>query len=157
MFKNIYMTLQEQIRNDLKEAMRAGDAAKRDVLRMLESAVKNAAIEKKLDRETIDDALVQEVVRRSVKQRKDSIEQYEQGGRADLAEQERQEVAVLRQYLPAAMGEEELRAVVVKALEESAAASPADFGKAMGKAMQAVSGRAEGDAVKKIVEELLGK
>jgi uncharacterized protein YqeY len=151
------MTLQEQIRQDMKDAMRAGDAMKRDVLRMLESAVKNAAIEKKLDRETIDDALVQEVIRRSVKQRKDSIEQYEQGGRPELAEKEKEEVEVLRQYLPQAIGEDEVRNIVQDVVRETGAASPSDFGKVMGKAMQAVGGRAEGDVVKRIVEEALGK
>ena len=151
------MTFQEQIRIDLKDAMRSGDSLRRDVLRMLESAIKNVAIEKRLEREAVDDSIVQEVIRRSVKQRRDSVEQYTQGGRADLAEKELQEIAILQGYMPQALGEEELRALVTQAVEESGATSVADFGKAMGKAMQAVNGRAEGDEVKKIVQELLGK
>lgn len=156
-FTFLLMTLQEQIRADLKNAMRSGDALRRDVLRMLESAVKNVAIEKKLERESVDDGIVQDVIRRSVKQRRDSVEQYTQGGRADLAEKELQEIAVLQQYLPQALSEDELRTLVSKAVEESGVIAMSDFGKAMGKAMQAVSGRAEGDAVKKVVQELLGK
>jgi uncharacterized protein YqeY len=151
------MTLQEQIREDLKTAMRGGDIVRRDVLRMLESAVKNAAIEKKLSREFIDDSVVQEVIRRSVKQRKDSVEQYEQGGRPELAEKERQEIEILQQYLPAAMGEEELRGIVASVVAEMGEVSSADFGKVMGKVMQTVAGRAEGDVVKKVVQEMLRK
>lgn len=151
------MTLQEQIRNDLKDAMRAGDAMKRDVLRMLESAVKNTAIEKKLERDVIDDAVVLETIRRAVKQRKDSIEQYEQGGRADLADQEKSELEVLMAYLPAMLGEDAVRVLVNEAVAETGAASAADFGKVMGKAMAKVNGQADGDVVKKIVQETLGK
>lgn len=151
------MNLQDQIRNDLKDAMRSGDAMKRDVLRMLESAVKNTAIEKKLDRSSVDDAIVQDTVRRSIKQRKDSIEQYTAGGRADLAEKEQQEIEVLQSYMPKQMDETELRGLIEAALSEAGVSGPQDFGKAMGKVMQAVAGRAEGDVVKKIVQELLAQ
>lgn len=151
------MNLQERIHDEMKDAMRSGDTLKRDVLRMLESAVKNAAIEKKIDRALVDDAIVQDVIRRSVKQRKDSVEQYTAGGRADLAEKEQQEIEVLQEYLPKQMDEAELRKLVEQALGEVGAVGPNDFGKAMGKVMQAVAGRAEGDVVKKIVQELLGK
>lgn len=149
------MTLQEQIRADLKEAMRASDSVKRDVLRMLESAAKNVAIDKKLDRETLDDSVVIEAVRRAVKQRKDSIDQFEQGGRADLAEQEKLELAVLVAYLPASMSEDAVRVIATKVIADFGTATPADFGKVMGKVMQATEGQAEGDVVKKVVQEIL--
>lgn len=149
------MTFQEQIRSDLKDAMRAGDTVKRDVLRMLESAAKNVAIDKKLDREVVDDAVVLEAVRRAVKQRKDSIEQFEQGGRADLATDEKAELAILEAYLPASLSEEAIRETVRKVISEFGEYSSSDFGKIMGKAMQAINGQAEGDAVKKIVQEVL--
>ncbi len=149
------MTLQEQVRSDMKDAMRAGDTAKRDVLRMLESAAKNVAIDKKLDRETLDDSVVLEAVRRAVKQRKDSIEQFELGGRADLAEQEKIELTILAAYLPASLSEEVVRERVAKVLSEAGVVSPSDFGKIMGKAMQAMEGQADGDMVKKIVQESL--
>lgn len=149
------MTLQEQIHIDLKEAMRAHDAVKRDVLRMLESAVKNVAIDKKLEREVIDDSVVLEAIRRAVKQRKDSIEQFEQGGRADLAEQEKLELAILDAYLPAALSEDVVRGITQKVILEFGVATPADFGKIMGKVMQAVNNQADGDMVKKIVQDIL--
>lgn len=149
------MTLQEQIRADLKDAMRAGDVAKRDVLRMLESAAKNVAIDKKLERETIDDSVVLEAIRRAVKQRKDSIEQFEQGGRADLAEQEKVELSLLTVYLPASLDEASIRVIARQVIAEFGVAAPSDFGKIMGKVMQAVNGQADGDVVKKIVQEIL--
>lgn len=151
------MTMQEQIRHDLKEAMKSGDSVRRDVLRMLESAAKNVAIDKKLEREVLDDSVVIEAVRRAVKQRKDSIEQFEQGGRADLAEQEKVELEILNGYLPATMSEDAVREALQSVFAELGDVTPADFGKVMGKAMQAVQGQAEGDVVNKVVQEFLNK
>jgi uncharacterized protein YqeY len=151
------MTLQERIRTDLKDAMRAGDTVKRDVLRMLESAAKNVAIDKKLERETLDDSIVLEAIRRAVKQRKDSIEQFEQGGRVDLAEQEKAELSILIAYLPASLSEDAVRAIVQVVIDEFETVEASDFGKVMGKAMQAVNGQSDGDTVKKIVQEILNK
>lgn len=150
------MNLQETIRAEMKDAMRSGDTLKRDVLRMLESAVKNLAIEKRVSRDTFSDELVHEAIRRAVKQRKDSIEQYKQGGRPELAEKETSELAILQAYLPQPMQEEEVRKIVRKVIEETGASSSSDFGKVMGKVMQAVEGRADGDVVKKLVQESLG-
>lgn len=152
-----YMLLYEQLREDLKGAMRAGDAFKRDVIRFLESAVKNTAIEKRKPVTEMTDAEVQEVIKRSIKQRKDSIAQYEAGGRPELAEKEQREVDVLQAYLPEAMSEEAVRELVKQALAESGVTDMSGFGKAMGAAMKLVSGRAEGDVVKKLVEEELKK
>lgn len=151
------MTFQEQIRADLKDAMRSGDSVRRDVLRMLESAAKNVAIDKKLDRETMDDSVFLEAIRRAVKQRKDSIEQFEQGGRPELAEGEKVELAILEAYLPASMSEEAIREIAEKVIAEAGATSPEDFGKVMGKVMAATNGQAEGDVVKRIVQEILSK
>jgi hypothetical protein len=149
------MPLQEQIRTELKDAMRAGDTVKRDVLRMLESAVKNIVIERKLERDVIEDYVFLEAIRRAVKQRKDSIEQFEKGGRTDLADQEKLELAVLITYLPVALSEDAVRVIVQKVIAEFGTATPSDFGKIMGKSMQAVNDQAEGDVVKKIVQEIL--
>ena len=151
------MTLQEQIHIDLKDAMRAKDIVKRDVLRMLESAAKNVAIDKKLERETIDDSVVLEAIRRAVKQRKDSIEQFEQGGRADLAESEKAELVILTSYLPALLSEDIVREMAVKVIAEFGPATPADFGKIMGKVMAATNGQSDGDVVKRIVQEMLNQ
>lgn len=149
------MSLYEQLNDDLKRAMREGDAFRRDVIRLLGSAVKNAAIEKRKPVAEMADAEVEEVIKRGIKQRKDSIEQYEAGGRAELADKERQEMEVLQAYLPEAMPEDAVRALVAQAVTESGAAGMADFGKAMGAAMKLVAGRADGTLVKRLVEETL--
>ncbi|MDD5084141.1 MAG: GatB/YqeY domain-containing protein [Candidatus Moranbacteria bacterium] len=149
------MTLQEQIRTDLKDAMRAGNTVKRDVLRMLESAAKNVAIDKKMEREVLDDSVVLEAIRRAVKQRKDSIEQFKQGGRDDLAKQETQELAVLVAYLPASLDEDAVRELAQQVIAQFGPTTPSDFGKIMGKVMAATNGQSDGDVVKKIVQELL--
>lgn len=149
------MALYAQLRDDLKAAMKGGDTLRRDVIRFLDSALKNAAIEKRKPVAELTDQEVEEVIRRSIKQRKDSIEQYAAGGRAELAEQERSEVAVLETYLPAAMPDAELESLVREALAEAGAVSAADFGKAMGAVMKKVAGRAEGDRVKAVVQKLL--
>lgn len=149
------MSLKEQIISDLKEALKSGDAFKRDVLRMLSSALKNAEIEKKKKEEGLNDQEVLEVVKRSIKQRKDSIEQYEKGGRADLAEKEKKEVELLSIYLPEQMSENKVREEIRKVIAETGASSQKDFGKVMGMSMKRLSGQADGDLVKKIVEEEL--
>lgn len=150
------MSIKEKIHNDLKEAMKAGDALKRDTLRMLDSAIKNTEIEK-MKRETgLADEEVIEVAARAVKQRKDSIEQYEKGGRADLAEKEKQELEILLAYLPEQMDEDNIREVVKGVIAETGASSKTDMGKVMGQAMGKLKGQADGNVVKKIVEEVLG-
>ena len=138
------MTLQEQLREDLKAAMRAGEAQKRDVIRFLESAVKNVAIEKRKPVTELSDEEVLEVVRRSVKQRKDSIAQYTAGGREDLASTEQEEVVILQAYLPQGLDESVIRELVAQSLAESGVTEMKDFGRAMGAAMKLVAGRAEG-------------
>ena len=112
------MTLPERIDSDLKDAMRARDANKLGVLRMLKSALKNAAIEKGASAAILEDAEATQVVRKQVKQRQDSIESFEKGGRPELAEKERAEIAVLQQYLPAAMSSEELSRLVRETIAE---------------------------------------
>lgn len=149
------MTLYETIGNHLKEAMKSGDTLRRDTLRLLSSAIKNVAIEKHKAPAEFSDDEVEEVLRRMVKQRRDSIEQYLAGNRADLAEKEEAELHLLAAYLPQAMPEEELRALVESALKESGMTAKAEMGRAMGVAMKKVAGRASGDDVRRIVESLL--
>lgn len=151
------MTLHEHLREDLKQAMRSGDSFKRDIIRFLESALKNVAIEKRKPISDLTDAEVQEVIRRSIKQRKDSVEQYESGGRPELAEKEKKEMLLLQTYLPQAMDEVSVRNLVRQAVIETGAAGMGDFGRAMGAAMKLVAGQAEGDIVKAILEEELKK
>lgn len=149
------MSLKEKISSDLKEAMKAGDSVRRDALRMLESAIKNSEIEKKKKDEGLSDQEVVEVVSRGIKQRRDSIEQYEKGGRIELADKERKEIEFLMAYVPEQIGEDKIREVVKEIIAQSGASSGEDMGKVMGQSMGKLKGQADGNLVKKIVEEEL--
>ncbi|OGI21350.1 MAG: hypothetical protein A2808_01650 [Candidatus Moranbacteria bacterium RIFCSPHIGHO2_01_FULL_55_24] len=149
------MALYGTLTAELKDAMKAGNAEKRDTLRMLQSAVKNLAIEKRVSPEELSDADVESVIKRLVKQRKDSIEQYRAGGREDLAAKEEAELSLLSAYLPEALPEAELTALVEAALKEGGFTEKSQIGQAMGAAMQKVAGRASGDDVRRLVMERL--
>ena len=138
------MTLQERVDSDLKEAMRAKDATKLGVLRMLKSALKYAAIAKSGAESELSDAEAIQVIRKQAKQRQDSIESFEKGGRTELADKEKEELALLNTYLPQAMSSEELEKVVRETIAELGATSKAQMGAVM-KALQAkAGGRADG-------------
>lgn len=146
--------LKKQIFEDLKSAMREGNAEKRDTLRMLDSMIKNAEIDKKKREEGLSDEEVQEVVLKAIKQRKDAIAQYVEGGREELADKEKKEIEILSAYMPVQLGEDEIRKIVRETLAEAGAA---DMGKAMGAVMAKLKGQADGTIVRKIVEEELKK
>jgi uncharacterized protein YqeY len=149
------MTLEQRIDSDLKEAMRAKDAAKLSVLRMLKSALKYSAIEKAGADGKLDDTESTQVIRKQVKQRQDSIESFEKGGRAELAEKEKAELAILGAYLPQAMAPEELARIVRETIGEVGATSKAQMGAVM-KALQAkVAGRADGKSLSQEVQRQL--
>lgn len=138
------MTLQQRVDSDLKEAMRAKDATKLGVLRMLKSALKYAAIAKSDAEAELSDAEAVQVIRKQAKQRQDSIESFEKGGRAELAEKEKEELAILNTYLPQGMSPDELTKVVRETIAELGATSKAQMAAVM-KALQAkVAGRADG-------------
>ena len=138
------MTLQQRVDSDLKEAMRAKDVTKLGVLRMLKSALKYAAIAKSDAEAELSDAEAVQVIRKQAKQRQDSIESFEKGGRAELADKEKQELAILNSYLPQGMSPDELAKVVRETITELGATSKAQMGAVM-KALQAkVDGRADG-------------
>lgn len=137
--------------------MREGNTAKRDALRMLDSMIKNVEIEKKKREEGLSDEEVQEVIAKAIKQRKDAMAQFESGGRADLAEKEKAEVEILSVYMPEQLSEDEVRRTVKEIIAGSGAASKAEIGKVMGPAMAKLKGLADGNLVKKIVEEELEK
>lgn len=149
------MPIKQQILDDLKAAMKAGDSEKRDALRMVDSMIKNAEIEKKKREEGLTDEEIIEVISRAVKQRKDAIAQYESGGRPELAEKEKKEIEILMAYMPEQMGEDEVRNAVKEAIAGTGASGKADMGKVMGAAMAKLKGKADGNLVKKIVEEEL--
>jgi uncharacterized protein YqeY len=149
------MTLQERVDSDLKDAMRAKDAGRLGVLRMLKSALKYAAIEKSADAQ-LDDAEAAQVIRKQVKQRQDSIDSFEKGGRPELAAKEKEELQILNAYLPKAMEADELTALVRETIAEAGATSRAQMGAVM-KALQAkVAGRADGKALSQEVSKQLG-
>ncbi len=148
--------LHQQIEADLKVALKAGEKEKAGVLRFLISAIKNHQIEIKAKKEEyLADEEILTVIRRQVKQRKDSIAEYEKGGRQELAEKEKTELGILEGYLPVQMAQDEIRAVVKAKMAELGIADKSGFGKLMGAVMKELAGKADGDAVKKIVEESL--
>ena len=138
------MTLPQRVDLDLKEAMRAKDATKLNVLRMLKSALKYAVIAKSDAEAELSDAEAVQVIRKQAKQRQDSIESFEKGGRAELADKEKQELAILNTYLPQGMSPDELAEVVRETIAELGATSKAQMSAVM-KALQAkAGGRADG-------------
>ena len=147
------MTLQERIDSDLKDAMRAKDAGKLAVLRMLKSAVKYAAIEKPDG--VLDDTAATQVIRKQVKQRQDSIESFEKGGRPELAAKEKEEMEILNAYLPKGLSAEELSALVREAITEVGATSKAQMGAVMKTLQAKVAGRADGKALSAEVQRQL--
>ena len=149
--------LHQKIEAELKSAMKSGEKEKTGILRFLISAIKNYQIDNKLKgEEYLKDEDVIAVIRRQVKQRKDSIAEYEKGGRPELAEKEKTELDILENYLPAQAGEEKIREIVKSKMQELNIADKSGFGKLMGAAMAELKGQADGDAVKKVVEEELG-
>ena len=149
------MTLQERVDSDLKDAMRAKDAVRLGVLRMLKSALKYSAIEKSGVEAQLDDAEAVQVIRKQVKQRQDSIESFEKGGRPELAAKEKEELAILHAYLPQGLNAEELAKIVGDTIKELGATSRAQMGAVM-KALQGkVAGRADGKTLSQEVQRQL--
>lgn len=147
------MGLREQLREDLKDAMRAQDATRRGTIRMLEAAIKNAEIEKRGKELAEPDILA--ILQRQLKQRRDSIEQFERGGRKDLADIERAEIEVIQSYLPEQLSEDDIEAAAKRIIGQTGATGPGDRGKVMGPLMQELRGKADGSAVNSIVSRLL--
>lgn len=144
--------LTETIRADMTESMKAREAEKLSTLRMLQAAVKNEQIE--LGRELADEeALV--LIRKAVKQRLDSIEQYSKGNRPDLAEKEQRELEILKAYLPPEVTDQELEAALREIVTATGASSKKDLGKVMKEATAKFKGRADGKKIQEIVSRLL--
>ena len=149
------MTLPERVDSDLKEAMRAKEATKLSVLRMLKSALRYAAIAKSGREAELSDAEAAQVIRKQAKQRQDSIESFEKGGRAELADKEKEELAILNAYLPQAMSPNELAKIVRETISERGATSKAQMGEVM-KALQAkAGGRVDGRTLSAEVQKQL--
>jgi len=148
------MTLKERLMQDLTDAMKSGDELRKTTIRMARASIKNAEIAKIAE---LDDAGVQDVLRKEVKQRHESAEEYERAGRTDLADKELAEAALLEGYLPQQMSEAEIEAEVSAIIAEVGAAGPQDMSKVMPAAMQRLRGRADGRTVNQVVTRLLSK
>jgi hypothetical protein len=150
--QNISMsTFAENVMDDLKIAMKAKDSVALTSLRALKTALTNAAIESGNKDNVIEQADALAIVRKQIKQRNDSIEQFENAGRSELAEKEKAEIVVLEKYLPAAMSSEEVSAIVATAVAETGASSRADMGKVMGIVQSKTAGRVDGKTLSKEV------
>ena len=148
------MSIQERIDSDLKDAMRAKDTTKLGVLRMIKSALKYAAIAKSDAEAELSEAEATQVIRKQAKQRRDSIESFEKGGRAELAKKEKEELSILNAYLPQAMSADELAKVVRDTISE-VGATKAQMGAVM-KALRAkVAGRVDGKTLSQEVSRQL--
>ncbi|TCS94764.1 GatB/YqeY domain-containing protein [Hazenella coriacea] len=146
------MTLLEKLMEDMKTAMKSKQQTRLSVIRMLRASVKKEEIDK---RRALNDEEVLEVIIREIKQRKDSITQYEKAGREDLAQKEKEELAILEIYLPEQLSEQEVRSMVEQVVQELGATSKADMGKVMGAMMPKVKGRADGRLISRLVQEAL--
>lgn len=147
------MSLKQSLGEDMKSAMKSKDQVALSTIRMLTAAIKNKEIE--VGRE-LDDAGVEELVARSIKQRRESAEQYRNADREELAANEEAEIEVLLKYLPEQLDENAIRELVKEAVDKSGAASMKDMGKVMGVLMPKVKGKADGSVVNRIVKETLG-
>ena len=149
------MKIQERIDSDLKESMRAKNASKVGVLRMLKSALTYAAIAKSGSEAELSDAEAAQVIRKQAKQRQDSIESFEKGGRAGLAAKEKEELSILNAYLPQAMSADELAALIRETIAEVGATSKAQMGAVMKALQTRVAGRADGKTLSQEVQKQL--
>ena len=147
------MALREQVNEDMKNAMRAREAEKLGALRLLLAAMKQREVDERI---TLDDAAVVSVIEKMMKQRRDSIEQYEKAQRQDLADKEKYEMSVLQGYLPQGLSQAEIEAIVADAVASSGAKSAADMGKVMALVKPKVAGRADMGKVSALVKSKLG-
>lgn len=148
------MSLKDRINDDMKAAMRARETGRLATIRLLLAAIKQREVDERI---TLDDASITAVIDKMIKQRKDSISQFQAAGRADLVEQETAEVAVLASYMPAQLSEAEVAAEVQAAVAQAGAAGPQDMGKVMGVLKGKLAGRADMTAVSALVKAALAK
>ena len=148
------MSLKEQITEDMKAAMRAKEAGKLGTIRLLTAAMKQKEVDERIE---LTDTHILAIIEKMIKQRKDSISQFEAGGRQDLADIEKAEVAVLSHYMPAALSDADVQAAVAAAVTETGAAGPQDMGKVMAVLKAKLAGRADMTAISSLVKAALSK
>lgn len=144
--------LKDNLNEQLKSALRSGDALRVSTLRLLINALHNEEIAKQKELSSEEEIVI---VRRQLKQREESVEAYEKGGRTELAQKEKKEAEILKEFLPAQMDENELSEIVSKVIKETGATSQADFGQVMQLVMQHVAGKADGKTVSEVVRQKL--
>jgi hypothetical protein len=147
------MTLHEKLENEMKSALRGGETVKLSVLRMVISAVKMIGIDKNI--KEIGDADVLQILQKQIKQRKESMVQFEKGNRKDLVDKEAVELSILESYMPKQLTEEELLGIVKEAISETGAAVRSDMGKVMKIIMPKVAGKADGKTVNQLLMQFL--
>ncbi|MEA3489068.1 MAG: GatB/YqeY domain-containing protein [Candidatus Omnitrophota bacterium] len=145
--------LEKEITEAVKQALKAGEKVKLSALRMLISEIKNKKIADRV--ETLDDEKVIGIVRKMVRRHKESIEQFKQGGREDLVDKEAAELAVIEEYMPDELSEDEISRIISEVIEKTGAVSPKDMGAVMGAVMDRVKGRANGKIISRMVQEKL--
>lgn len=148
------MGLKEQITEDMKTAMRAKDSVRLGTIRLLTAAMKQKEVDERIE---LTDVMILAIIEKMIKQRKDSITQFEAGGRQDLADIEKAEVTVLSAYMPAALSDAEVQAEVQAAVAATGAAGPQDMGKVMAVLKPKLAGRADMTAVSGLVKAALAK
>ena len=146
------MSLKQKITDDLKEAMRAGNTKQRDTIRLLQAAIKQREVDERI---TLDDAAIIAVIDKMLKQRKDSITQYEAAKRSDLAEIEKDEVAILTAYMPQALTEAEIDTLIAEAISASGARNMQEMGRVMAILKPQLSGRADMGTVSALIKAKL--
>ena len=146
------MSLKQTISDDMKTAMKAKDSERLGTIRLLQAAIKQKEVDERIE---LDDAAIVTIVDKLIKQRKDSITQFEAGGRQDLADKEKSELAVLQIYLPARMSAEEVTAAVKAIVAELGASGPGDMGKVMGAVKSKLAGKADMGQVSAAVKAAL--
>lgn len=146
------MNLKEQIKNDIKTAMRAKENHKRDTLRNIQAAIKQIEVDQRIE---VDDAMVEKILMKYAKQREDAIIQFKEAGRDDLVAKDETELALVMSYLPEPMDDEELESILKVIISNTGAASMKDMGKVMGAAKSTVGSRADGGRINQIVKKLL--
>lgn len=147
------MSLNAQIKNDIKEAMKAKEAFKRDTLRQLSAAIKQIEVDERIE---ADDERVIGILQTQIKRRNDSIEQYKAGGRQDLADQEQGEIDILSVYLPKQLTDEELEAKVKELIEKVGATTGKEMGKVMGAAKTEIGSSTDNKRISMMAKKLLG-
>lgn len=150
------MSLKQQIETNIKQAMRAKEQDELRALRSIKSMILLAETEKGAEGELSEEAELK-LLTKAAKQRRESMEVFEEQGRSDLAAKERDELDVINQYLPQPLSEEELRTAVEKIVDETGASSMQDMGKVMGKATTTLAGKADGKAISNVVKDILSK